>query len=265
MNERRSQDGKTTYLEAGGGLPLVLLHGFPLSKAMWRPQIEALAPWAHVFAPDLPGFGGTQRLAGTPSVEGMADRVADWLDAMSVREPVVLAGLSMGGYVTLTFARRHAARVRALVLADTKADPDDEAVKTGRDKMIALAKESGPEAVVEQMMPKMLGADTATRGTVLADELRSIAKAQSSAGVIDALQAMRDRPDAKTWLGTISVPTLVVVGEQDTLTPPERSVELVRAIGGAELVRIASAGHMSNLEQAEAFNEALGAFLRRLA
>jgi pimeloyl-ACP methyl ester carboxylesterase len=212
-------------------------------------------------APDLPGFGGTQRLAGTPSVEGMADRVAEWLDALSIREPVVVAGLSMGGYVTMMFARRHAARLRGLILADSKADPDDEAGKAGRDKLIALARETGPIAVIEQMMPKLLGADTVARGTALADYLRSIARAQPAGGVIDALQAMRDRPDAKPQLSVIAVPTLVVVGEQDTLTPPERSLELSRAIKDAELVRIASAGHMSNLEQPEAFNGAVRAFL----
>ena len=265
MSEQRSPDGKTTYLEAGGGLPLVFLHGFPLSKAMWQPQLEALAPSARVLAPDLPGFGGTQRLAGTPSLEGMADRVAEWLDALSIREPVVLAGLSLGGYVTLAFARRHAARLRGLVLADTKADPDDEAGKAGRGKLIALAKESGPTAVIEQMMPKLLGADTVARGTALPEELRSIARAQSAAGVVDALQAMRCRPDAKPWLGAIAVPTLVVVGEQDRLTPPERSMELSRAIRGAELVRIPGAGHMSNLEQPEVFNGALETFLRHVA
>src|SRR5262245_23324312 len=124
MTERRTSDGTTAYLESGSGRPLVLLHGFPLSKAMWGPQVLWLADAARVLAPDLPGFGGSRGFDGPPSVEAMADRVAEFLDALQIREPVVLGGLSMGGYVALAFARRHAARLRGLLLADTKADPD---------------------------------------------------------------------------------------------------------------------------------------------
>jgi 3-oxoadipate enol-lactonase len=261
--ELRTPDGKTTYIQSGTGRPLVLLHGFPLSKAMWRPQIEPLASVARVLVPDLPGFGGSKAFDGTPSVDAMADRVAEFLDALQIREPIILGGLSMGGYVTLAFARRHAARLRALILADTKADADDEAGKASRDKTILLARESGSAAVIDQMMPKVIGAATAARGPEIADEVRAIAAVQSPEAVVDALRAVRDRPDSTPQLAAIVVPTLIVVGEQDTLTPPAKSEELRRRIRGAQLVVVPGAGHVANLENPEAFNAAVRTFLEK--
>jgi 3-oxoadipate enol-lactonase len=262
MTEQRTPDGNTTYLEKGTGRPLVLLHGFPLSKAMWRPQIDALAAIARVLVPDLPGFGGSRAFEATPSIEAMADRVAAFLDSLQIREPAVVGGLSMGGYVTLAFARRHAPRLRGLILADTKADPDDAAGKAGRDKMMALATESGARAVVDQMMPKLVGADTAARRPEVVDEIRAIGSAQSSAAIIDALRALRERPDATAGLAAIAVPTLVIAGEQDLLTPPAKSEEMSRAIRGAQLVVLPGAGHMANLEQTDAFSAAVRTFLQ---
>jgi pimeloyl-ACP methyl ester carboxylesterase len=264
MNEQRTPDGITTYAEAGRGKPLILLHGFPLSKAMWRPQLEPLSAHARVFAVDLPGFGGSRGFEGAPSVEAMADRVAEFLDALQIREPVVVGGLSMGGYVTLAFARQHAKRLCGLILADTKADPDDEAGKAGRDKMIALANESGARAVIDQMMPKFVGADTMAKRPSVVDEIRSIAVYQSVVAISDALRALRDRPDSTPGLASISVPTLVLVGEQDALTPPAKSEDLRRGIPGAEMIVIPGAGHGSNLEQPEAFNAAVSKFIQGL-
>src|SRR5262249_15061174 len=128
-----------SYDDTGRGTPVVLLHGFPLSRAMWRPQVEALKDAYRVIAPDLPGFGGSAVLDGPSSVEAMADTVAYLLDHLQIREPVVLGGLSMGGYVALAFARRHPDRLRGLILADTRAEPDDAEGKANRDRMIALA------------------------------------------------------------------------------------------------------------------------------
>jgi pimeloyl-ACP methyl ester carboxylesterase len=264
MTERRTHGGQTAYLEAGIGRPLVLLHAFPLSKAMWRPQLEPLAAVARVLAPDLPGFGGSRGFDGPPSVEVMADRVAEFLDALHVREPVILGGLSMGGYVALAFARRHADRLRGLILADTKADPDDEAGKANRDRLIDLTSKSGPEMLIDQMLPKLVGSDTAARGAGVMQEIRTTASAQPPAGVMDGLRALRDRPDATPGLAAITVPTLVIVGEQDTVTPPAKAEELARAIRGSRLVKLPGAGHLANLEQPADFNAAVLAFVRGL-
>lgn len=265
MVERRTPDGKTAYLEAGHGRPLILLHGFPMDKAMWTPQVDALSTAARVLVPDLPGFGGSCGFDGRPSMDGMADRVAEFLDALQIREKVIVGGLSMGGYVTLAFARRHPGRLVALILADTRAGADDEAGKTSREKMIALTREAGPRAVIEQMLPNLVGPDVRTERPGVVDEIRDIASAQEPAAVIAALEAMRDRPDSTPHLGAIAVPTLIVVGEQDAITPPSRSEEMARAIPAAELVVLPATGHASNLERPEAFNAAVLAFLYRVA
>jgi pimeloyl-ACP methyl ester carboxylesterase len=194
----------------------------------------------------------------------MADRVVEFLDYLNIREPVVVGGLSMGGYVTLAFARRHTGRLCGLILADTKADPDDETGKANRDKMIALTNETGPGAVVEQMLPKLVGSDTAAQRPEIVAELRAIGLAQKSAGIIEALRAMRNRPDANSELPAIRVPTLILVGEQDAITPPDKAARLQSAIRDSELVAVPGAGHMSTLESPDAANQAIRHFLARL-
>jgi pimeloyl-ACP methyl ester carboxylesterase len=264
MTNQTSSDGTTTFDDAGAGPPVVLLHAFPLSRAMWRPQVEALRDAYRVIAPDLRGFGGSAGFVGTPSVEQMADDVAALLTDLQVRAPVVLGGLSMGGYVALAFARRHPDRLRALILADTRAEADDAEGRANREKTIAFARDNPARAVIDQMLPRLVSPETAARRPEVLEEVRTIASAQAGAGIVAALQALRDRPDASPSLGAITVPTLVLVGADDALTPPARAEALAAAIRGARLVTIPGAGHLSNLEQPEHFNAALRSFLQAL-
>lgn len=263
MNEQYTPDGNITYFDTGSGHPLVLLHAFPLNKAMWQPQLNALASSARVLAPDLRGFGGSRGFDSSPSVEQMADDVASFLDALQIREPIVLGGLSMGGYVALAFARRYADRLRGLILADTKADPDDDMAKANRDKMIALVHKEGSRAVIDTMLPRLISADTVARRPAIAEEIGALASAQPAA-IANALQALRDRPDATPGLAAITVPTLILVGQQDEATPPAKATAMAQAIRKAQLVVLPEAGHMSNLEQPERFNTAIRAFLESL-
>jgi pimeloyl-ACP methyl ester carboxylesterase len=258
-----SADGTVSFDDVGQGPPVVLLHAFPLAAAMWRPQVAALQDAYRVITPDLPGFGGSAGLGAAPSVEAMADAVARLLDELRL-PPVALGGLSMGGYVALAFARRHTGRLRALILADTRAEPDDEAGKANRDRLIAFAADNPAGAVLEQMLPKMLSAVTLAQRPEVVAEVRAIASAQAPAGIIAALQALRDRPDASPALGAIAVPTLVLVGSDDALTPPSLAEKLVTRIPRARLVTLAGAGHLSNLEQPNAFNTALRQFLQEV-
>lgn len=264
MKEQVSAGG-LSFDDLGRGPAVVLLHAFPLARAMWRPQVEALQSDYRVITPDLHGFGGSPPLAAAPSVETMADDVARLLDELKVSGPVVLGGLSMGGYVALAFARRHLARLRGLVLADTKADPDDAEGRANRDRLIAFAETNGARAVIDQMLPKLLGADTTARRPEVVEEVRGIGSRQPVEGIVGALKGLRDRPDANPGLGAIRVPTLVVVGRDDTLTPPAKSEELASRIPNARLVVIDGSGHLSNLEQPAAFNAALRSFLQSLA
>ena len=253
------------YDRVGRGPAVVLLHAFPLARAMWRPQVEALQGDYRVIAPDLRGFGGSRGFTAAPSVETLADDAAALLDELKVPGPVVLGGLSMGGYVALAFARRHPARLRGLVLADTKADPDDAEGRANRDRLIAFAAEHTGREVLEQLLPRLVAAATRDHHPEVVDALRHIAVDQTPAAIIGALRAMRDRPDSTPLLPSIAVPTLVVVGENDALTPPTVAAAMAARIPGARLVRIAGAGHLSNLERPTEFNAALRAFLAELA
>lgn len=247
--------------EVGHGRPVILLHAFPLSREMWHPQRQALASTCRLLTPDLPGFGDSPLTADTPSVEAMADAVATWLDGLGLREPVVLGGLSMGGYVSLAFARKYGSRLAGLILADTRAEPDDEQARANRDKMIGFASTNPPSAVIEQMLPKLLGPNTlASRPEVVA-EVKRIASAQRPAAIVAALQALRNRPDSVPTLARIQVPTLILVGKDDALTPPALSKNMTARIAGAKLVVLEEAGHLANMEQPAAFSEAIQAFV----
>lgn len=263
--KRQLQPGlEVAFEDDGQGRPLVLLHGFPLSNHMWEPQRTALRTECRLVLPDLRGHGGTSNFDGTPSLDQMADDVGLLLDALGISEPVVLGGLSMGGYVALAFARRHPRRLRALVLADTRAEADSAEGRANREKMIALVEKEGPGAVIEQMLPKLVSPDALTRRADVVTELRRMGQSQTATGVANALRAMRDRPDSTPGLRDIAVPTLVLVGELDAITPPSAAATLTAGIRGARQVVIPHAGHMSNMEQAGAFNEALRSFLQSL-
>jgi pimeloyl-ACP methyl ester carboxylesterase len=248
------------YDEAGSGPPLVLLHAFPLDRAMWRSQLAALADVAHVYAPDLPGFG--ESAAAPFTVEGVADVVAEFLVAQGIVKAAV-CGLSMGGYVALALARRHADKLAALILADTRAGIDDTATKANRDKSIALVNEKGSAALFDGMLPKVVG-DAARTDDTLVARLKEIAARQPAASVAAALAALRDRPDANAGLKGITVPTLVLVGEHDGVTPPLSAANLSAQIRGSKLVHIPGAGHLSNVENPDAFNAAVRDFLAAL-
>jgi pimeloyl-ACP methyl ester carboxylesterase len=264
MRNQTSTDGSISFDDVGQGPAVLLLHAFPLSRLMWRPQLEALQDRYRVVAPDLRGFGASSGFVGPPSVETMADDAARLLDELKVDQAVV-GGLSMGGYVALAFARRHAGRLRGLILADTRAEPDDEAGRANRDRLIAEASGSTGAVFIESMLPKLVGATTLGQRPEVVAEVRHIAAGQVAAGIVGALKALRDRPDARGGLAAIAVPTLVIVGSEDVLTPPAVARELAGRIGGARLEEIDGAGHLSNLEQPQRFNAAVRAFLGGLA
>jgi 3-oxoadipate enol-lactonase len=251
------------YESAGDGPPVVLLHAFPLCREMWSAQ-RGLADRFRVITPDLFGFGGSPVPAAGWTMESMADALAEFLPGIGIGGSVVLGGLSMGGYVALAFARRHPDRLRGLVLADTRAEADTTEARANRDRMIAFARENTAEAVVEQMLPKLLGEFTRTNRPDVVAEVGRIGSAQSVDGVAAALAALRDRPDATPALSSIRVPTLVIVGAEDALTPPDVARKLADAIPGAKLEVIPTAGHLSNLECPAEFTTVVRMFLASL-
>ncbi len=253
------------YAEAGSGEPaLVLLHAFPLHSGMWAPQLEHLASRRRVVAPDLLGFGNTDAPDSMYryTMLGYADVVAGLLDRLGL-DRVVLGGLSMGGYVALAFLREYAERVSALILADTRAAADTTAVFERRTDQQDQVARVGTAALIETLLGGLLSDHTKATRLDLVEQVRRL-MANPPAGFIGALEAMKHRPDATEELAAISVPTLIVVGEDDALSPPEVAREMHERITGSELAVLARAGHLSNLEAAEEFNAAVAAFLDEL-
>jgi pimeloyl-ACP methyl ester carboxylesterase len=215
---------------------------------------ELLQPRARVLAPDLPGFGDSAGLAVEPSLDAWADLLEGWLEAVSGSRPVVVCGLSMGGYLALRLAHRHPQRLAALVLADTHAGSDTDADRAGRDQRVALVGERGVSALLDTLLPRLVG-PTAAPGVVA--EIRRIAGEQTRDAVTSALAAMRDRPDSAPLLGKIRVPAAVVVGADDALTPPSTAERTCAALPDGRLRVIPDAGHLSALEAPKPFAEAL--------
>jgi pimeloyl-ACP methyl ester carboxylesterase len=252
------------HRDSGSGTPLVLLHAFPLSSAMWLAQREGLADVCRVITPDQRGFGGSELGDDEPSLDAVADDVARLLDGKGL-DTVVLGGLSMGGYVAMAFLRRHPGRVRGLVLADTRAGADADA---GREKRLAMAQmlTDDPEStvVVDQVLPTLLGPTTQSERQLVAGRVKGFAQSAPPAAVAWAQRAMAARGDSFDVLRAVDVPTLVVVGEEDGLTPVAESESIAEAVPGARLVVLPRAGHLSALEDPEGFNAAVREFLAGL-
>jgi pimeloyl-ACP methyl ester carboxylesterase len=251
--------GTARYLEAGSGWPVVLLHGFPLNADMWRPQLERVPDGWRYIAPDLRGFGpGAQTIAA--SMDDFADGVIALLDALEI-DKATIGGLSMGGYATFALLRRAPERFHAVILADTRASADTEQGRANRVKMLDTLRSTGVATVIDEMMPKLLGETTRRERPEVADRVREIGLMNGADGVAGAVAAMRDRPDSAALLANISVPVLVIVGEEDTLTPPADAEAMRSQVNRVYFVAIRRAGHLSNLEAPEDFSAALAHFL----
>lgn len=242
--------------ELGSGTAVFLLHGFPLDGAMWSGVARALSSRFRAFKPDFPGRGNTEAPA-PKSIEGYADFVEAAL--REVEAPVGLAGFSFGGYVSLALMKRRPEKVRALALVDTRASADDETGRAKRDETIAAVRANGIAPIVESMPGKLLSPESLGRPDLLERVQRIISRHKPETIEAD-LVAMRDRPDSTAFLREISIPTLVVVGERDVLTPPSDSEAMAAAIPGARLVMIPGAGHLTPMERPKAVAEALGEF-----
>jgi pimeloyl-ACP methyl ester carboxylesterase len=259
---------RETDLAAGGGsrTPLVLLHAFPLSSAMWEPQLDAFPGW-RVIAPDTRGFRGPDgpsvESSGEPTMDELATDVEHVLDSLGVTQAVI-GGCSMGGYLTFALFRRAPGRFRGLVLANTKASGDSDEAKEGRRKMLALVRRDGPAAVATDMLPKLLGGTTHRDQPAVADRVRALVEANSTEAIAGAIGAMMTRPDSRHLLGQIVCPAIVLAGEEDTLIPTEAAREIHRGIGGSQLTILPRCGHLASLEQPAEFNRAVGHFLENL-
>jgi pimeloyl-ACP methyl ester carboxylesterase len=244
----------------GEGTPLLLLHAFPMSLAMWDAQARVLEKTHRVVRFDVRGLGSSPPGDGPLTMERIADDAVALLDHLGLSSAVV-CGLSMGGYAALALVRRHPARLRGLVLADTRAGADSETARTGRAELAERVLREGAGAAAEAMVGKLLGATTQQEKPDVVREVRQTILGNSPRGIADALAGLASRADSSSTLREIRVPTLVLCGEEDTLTPPAEAEVLARGIAGARLVTIPKAGHLSNLENPAVFGQALAGFL----
>jgi pimeloyl-ACP methyl ester carboxylesterase len=243
---------------------LLLVHGFPFHAGMWRPQLDAPPPGWRVIAPDLPGFGGSAPVAAEAlTMDDAADQLALLVNTLGL-ERVVLAGLSMGGYVSFALLRRYPALVRALVLCDTRAGVDTEETRRGRRQAAARVLSAGTAGFVGDMLPKLLSPASRQRRPGVEAEVRDIMDSAPAAAVAAALHGMADRQDSTPLLRAVTVPALVIVGADDGITPPAEAEGMARDIPGATLEVVPDAGHLPNLENPEAFDRALHRFLATL-
>ncbi len=245
--------------------PAVLLtHGFPLGRWMWDAQRETiLAAGYRGILPDLRGLGETPATPPPYSMDRYADDLAALLDHLSV-ERVVLGGLSMGGYIAFAFWRRYHSRVAALLLADTRHTPDTPEARQNRYRAIEGVRADGVRSFSDNFAVGLLGATTKAENPAFLAALRERIATNPADGVVGALAALAERPDSTPTLPTIDVPTLVLVGAEDGLTPPAVHAEMHAAIAGSRLVVIPAAGHMSPMEAPPAFNAAFGDFLNEI-
>jgi 3-oxoadipate enol-lactonase len=249
------------YDDLGSGPSVVLLHGYPFNRTMWRDQLDDLKQHHRVIIPDLRGHGESVVTDAPATMQNMAGDVASLLETLNISRATV-AGLSMGGYVALAFYRLFPLRVRSLVLVDTRAQSDTEEAKQNREQQAEKALREGMDAIADALLPKLLTTDTVAKRPEVVKRLREMMLKTDPKGAAAALRGMAQRADQTSFLSRIIAPALIIVGNEDAITPVADAELMHREIGGSRLQILEGAGHVSNMEQPEEFNRALLKFLR---
>jgi pimeloyl-ACP methyl ester carboxylesterase len=256
---------RLAFLDEGPGPAVVLLHGFPLSGAMWKEQITGVGSIYRLIVPDLRGHGASPAPDGVYTMDEMADDVIELLDTLSLDGPVVVGGLSMGGYVALSLVVRYPSRVRGLMLMDTRAGADSPDAAQKREEMartVMATEDTSP--VIESMLPRLFAKRTLEERPERVALLREVMEQTTPRGIAGALLGMACRPDRRGDLANIVVPTLVMVGEEDVITPPAEAQALADAISGARLEVVPNSGHMAPYENPAIANPVILRFLEGL-
>ena len=252
------------YSDQGNGLPIVMLHAFPLNRTMWAAQEKVLSSRFRIITIDLRGHGESDAPLWHYTLEQSADDVNALLDYLSIPQ-AVFVGLSMGGYILFAFYRKYAARVKGLILADTKAQADTVEGKEGRFQMAQTSYKKGPSAIVDTMLSKLLSPATIQTRPDLVQHVRAMIENSQISGIAGDLMAMAERPDSIPLLNHITCPTQIIVGELDQATPPSDARLMADHIPNARLAIIPNAAHLANMEQPEAFNHIVATFAQELS
>lgn len=248
------------YDDVGSGPVVVLLHGYPFNRSLWRDQVTVLRQDHRVIVPDLRGHGESAIVPGPSTMELMASDVAGLLHTLNIAQATI-GGLSMGGYVALAFYRLFPLQVRSLILSATRAQGDNDEAKRNRKAQATKARQEGMEGIADTLLPKMLTAETVTRRPEIVKHLRGMMASTNPEGAGAALEGMAIRQDQTSFLSQIVAPTLIMVGSEDAITPPADAELMHSKIAGSRLEIIKGVGHVLNLEKPEAFNATVASFL----
>lgn len=248
-------------MDQGVGPAILFVHGFPLDHTMWSAQVEEFSKTYRVIAPDLRGFGGTDGALYAVSMEQFADDLADLLSALQVERPITFCGLSMGGYIGWQFALRHPTWLGRLIQCDTRAAADSTEAAANRLKMADIVLKEGPEPVAWAMMPKLFDPSTPQRQPALVDRVRQMVMQTSPIAIAAAHRGMAVRPDVTSQLAHFRVPTLVIVGEHDLISPAAEMKGIADSLPNARFVSVVNAGHLSPMENPTVVNAAIREFL----
>jgi pimeloyl-ACP methyl ester carboxylesterase len=255
-------DGTRLHYDVQGDGPAVLFfHAFPLALFMWEAQADLLSTTHRTVRFDARGFGATAPGDGPLSMERIADDGVALLDHLGIGQAAAV-GCSMGGYVALALARRHRDRLRGLVLQDTRATPDTATARADRGRLADRALREGAGVVASAFLPKLIGETSQREQPALRQRLEEAILRTPPRGLANALLGLGGRADSRPSLREIAVPTLVVCGAEDSVTPPSDSEAMARGIAGSRLEILPRAGHLSNLETPQAYNDVLADFLR---
>lgn len=250
-----------SYNYAGeGDVPVLFLHGFPFDKSMWKGQIDSLKESFCTIALDIRGFGKSTDEETHLGINLFTDDLIAFMDRRNI-EKAIVCGLSMGGYIALNAVKRFPERFKALILADTQCINDSAEAKEKRMKTVEEIKQNGTDEFNENFLKSVFHPDSFQNKPEIVESLREVVLANSTRSITAGLVALAERSESCSSLSTIAIPTLIICGAQDKLTPLAQSQFMHENIKGSVLKVIEGAGHVSNLEQPEEFNKHLHNFL----
>jgi 3-oxoadipate enol-lactonase len=262
MNTSTINGIEISFIDRGAGAALLFVHGFPLDHSMWNGQIESLSAGHRVIAPDLRGFGQSSLDQDVVTMSQFADDLSALLDFLGIDE-VTFCGLSMGGYIAWEFWRKYARRLRALILCDTRAAGDAPEAAANRLVVAEKVLREGSGTVADAMLPRLFHPITLQKQPHLIQSTRQVMLGNKPRAIAAAARGMAQRADFTAELHRIGCPALIIVGENDVISPVAEMQAISKAIPNAELQIIPQAGHMAPLEQPQAVNAAIERFLRK--
>jgi pimeloyl-ACP methyl ester carboxylesterase len=250
--------------DAGVGPPIVLLHGFPLSRRMWDGEVKVWSRDFRVVAPDFRGFGDTPMASGEFSMAGCAQDLRALLESLGIHKDVALVGLSMGGYICFEFVKKCQEMLRGLILVATQPIADSDAGRQARYETAEFVRREGSSALAQRLIPRLLGKTTLATKPDVVETVRGLIQSNSPEAIAQACYGLASRRDSTSFLADIRIPTLVVAGSEDTLIAPAQSEMMHRQLQNSQFVDVEHCGHLINLEQPEVLHNVVSGFLTRL-